>query len=62
MRIWNNNNNYIFNKGGDRMIGFLIGVILGGSVGIIVMALMSAAAQADREMKNCRRGVNEPGR
>lgn len=33
------------------MVGFLIGLMIGGFLGICVMALMNAASQADEQMK-----------
>ena len=32
------------------MLGFLIGLMVGGFLGIAVMAMMSVASQADRDM------------
>ena len=40
----------ILNTGGDRMIGFLIGFMLGGFVGICIMAMMRLASDADDRM------------
>ncbi len=34
------------------MLGFLIGLLVGGFLGIAVMAMMSIASQADRDMHN----------
>lgn len=33
------------------MIGFLIGLLVGGIFGVIVMALMNAASRADKSMR-----------
>ena len=34
------------------MLGFLIGLMVGGFLGIAVMAMMRIASQADRDMHN----------
>lgn len=33
------------------MIGFLVGLLVGGIFGVIVMALMNAASRADKSMR-----------
>ena len=34
------------------MLGFLIGLIAGGIIGVIIMALMKVASDADRHSEN----------
>ena len=34
------------------MLAFLIGLIAGGFIGVVAMAMMSLASDADRHMKN----------
>ena len=36
--------------GGGRMIGFILGSMFGGTVGVVAMCLCVAAKEADREM------------
>lgn len=33
------------------MLGFIIGLLLGGTIGMVVMALCNAAKSADEEME-----------
>lgn len=44
----NNSNKYIFNKGENHMIGFLIGIFVGGVIGVTVMAMMNIASESDK--------------
>lgn len=41
------------------MLSFLLGLLIGGAVGIIVMALMTAAAAEDRWMDEHHRSLEE---
>ena len=59
MRIRNNNNKYIFNEVSDTMIGFLIGVLVGGFFGIVVMGLLAAASRADEHTEQEMRRIND---
>ena len=36
----------------DKMLGFIIGLIIGGTAGVFTMALCTAAGQADKR-ENC---------
>lgn len=38
-------------NGGEIMLGFIIGLLLGGTLGAAAMALCNAAGKADEEMK-----------
>ena len=39
------------NKRSDNMVGFLVGLIVGGIFGVIVMAMMHMASQSDDRTK-----------
>lgn len=41
------------------MIGFLVGLLVGGIFGVIVMALMNAASRADKSMREHDRDIDE---
>ena len=41
------------------MIGFLVGLLVGGIFGVIVMALMNAASRADKSMRDRGRDMED---